>query len=469
MLKKIAVLVLSLCVTVFSYFMIRPMFLSYDEGDHFVRAYSLTKGVIVLDTPQSLSTGMDVNIDLARFVISNGGAHPLSTKYFIEHEMIETNSFGSYSWAKEGTTFYQMPGTNLYFPAVYMPQSLGIIVGKIISDDIQVSYYLSVLFVFFSSVLMLYWANRYHSINPFIYSVLLTPLFLMQLYSSSIDATTTALSIFVVCLFINMIKNETKSHIREWIFLYVSIFILVTCRTHLVPLVLFSFILAWRQRSVGHFLCSMILVGCILTWVYIASKTTIDLRKSDLVPMGDSILFYIGNPNNFFEKFFNTVTNIDILSNYWHNFIVVIYHGNYLVFPFIIVFFLLAITSFNYKSWRKNYWIPILFVFLALSTSFLIFLALTLGWTPLDSTYILGVQGRYFIVPFILLGFALSGTAESTSINLLSISRKILLVIFFIMMVYFVYANYNKKYSRWFIPYQVMNEWQLDWDEDRII
>lgn len=434
--------------------MIKPLFLSYDEGDHFIRAYSLTQGKFILDTPEALSTGMEINVNLARFVVSNGGSHPLNTQYITNH-LFSDNELGVYSWDVEEKIFYQMPGTNLYFPIIYLPQATGIFIGKNLFDNIYYSYYFAVILTVICSLFLLYKANRLYAINMFIWSLLITPLFLMQLYSSSIDAITTSLAIFIVCLFLHIYQSIDRNVWKEFLFLCVLLFILITCRQHLAPLSAFPIILAIKMKSWKKGIVALIMILLVLVWIMIASRTTVDLRKENLLTISEVFRFYVEDPFLWMNKFWNTITEPNILFDYWEKFFIAIYKGDYLVLPLTVVVIGLFGLSIKFKKNFADKCMCLIFILISCTSILLIFFALSLGWTPMDSPYILGVQGRYFIVPIILLGFASSLGVSPQDMKYYTLSKIILLSLLAIIVGYFLVSNYYHNYSRWFLPFQI--------------
>ena len=74
----------------------------------------------------------------------------------------------------------------------------------------------------------------------------------------------------------------------------------------------------------------------------------------------------------------------------------------------------LAICALVGVSWHtlQRDWFPrLLLIGVALTSVCLIFLALLLTWTPHPTSLVQGVQGRYFVVPMILLAYSVSGFA----------------------------------------------------------
>ena len=73
---------------------------------------------------------------------------------------------------------------------------------------------------------------------------------------------------------------------------------------------------------------------------------------------------------------------------------------------------LCALASVSITTLRQDWHIRLLLASAALASVGLIFLALLVTWTPHPATLVQGVQGRYFVVPMLLLGYALQGTAN---------------------------------------------------------
>ena len=65
----------------------------------------------------------------------------------------------------------------------------------------------------------------------------------------------------------------------------------------------------------------------------------------------------------------------------------------------------------------------------SLVSVFTIFFALLVTWTPHPATVIDGVQGRYFLVPGLLLAYASSGLGKGISVNQEKIGRIALFVL----------------------------------------
>jgi uncharacterized membrane protein len=69
----------------------------------------------------------------------------------------------------------------------------------------------------------------------------------------------------------------------------------------------------------------------------------------------------------------------------------------------------LALTSFSVKQFKKQSWFALLLAVSILPMLGLIFFAMLTTWTPHPATIIIGVQGRYFLIPAIVLTYAFYG------------------------------------------------------------
>lgn len=112
-----------------------PPLKSPDEHDHIERAYLLGKGVFVLNQPERQSSGRDVDTGLLKYLNSY---LPFQNK--MSAEAVSTAS--DIRWSGQ-RIFDPSPGTGYYFPAIYLPQTLGLLVGEWLDLTVDQSYRLS--------------------------------------------------------------------------------------------------------------------------------------------------------------------------------------------------------------------------------------------------------------------------------------------------------------------------------------
>jgi uncharacterized membrane protein len=79
---------------------------------------------------------------------------------------------------------------------------------------------------------------------------------------------------------------------------------------------------------------------------------------------------------------------------------------------FLLLFALLAV-SIPPADWRRTGFARALLVSCAVASFMLVFFAMLVTWNPDSATLIEGVQGRYFLLPAMMLAYALSAGAKS--------------------------------------------------------
>ena len=82
----------------------------------------------------------------------------------------------------------------------------------------------------------------------------------------------------------------------------------------------------------------------------------------------------------------------------------------------------------------------------ALLSVLAIFTALLISWTPHPATIVHGIQGRYFIVPSLLLAYAFNGMIDVKS-RTLSFANQLLLSVFFAFSAYALLSALQSRYS----------------------
>ena len=80
--------------------------------------------------------------------------------------------------------------------------------------------------------------------------------------------------------------------------------------------------------------------------------------------------------------------------------------GRTYVYLFTAILVIVAL-SFSFEHLKSHWYLNLLFVFITACSVFLILFAMLTTWTPYPSRVIIGVQGRYFLIPAILLSYGL--------------------------------------------------------------
>ncbi|MEC5385590.1 DUF2142 domain-containing protein [Uliginosibacterium sp. H3] len=452
-LKKITTddsFIISLLLFIACFFLaaVIPPFKSPDEFDHIQRAYLLGKGVFILDRPEGKSSGGDVDTGLLAYMAS----HP-STQDKLSADVIDAAS--KIRWTGQ-RVYDPAPGTGYYFPVIYSPQAAGLLLGERLGLTVDYSYRLARAFSILAAVLLVFSAFRTYATNPLSLALISVPMSLFQFSSASLDGVSTALALFVIATFLRITTEKTDTPNWRLYALAIAVVVLATSRIHLIPFVLMlaaSFFYTTKKRSLFLFVVSCFFI---LAWVSIAVKTTVDLRAVLGEPPSNIIAFYTKQPFQFLKVFWQTITDLNLVDNYYTQFLGIL---GWLDTPFerpmytVMGSVVLAIASLTF-SWRgiKNEWPHrLLLIFISALSIFLIFLALLVTWSPHPASKISGVQGRYFLIPAILIAYGVSEKINS----LCDWQKRFFTVFCFLFFVFSISGTTNVLLRRYYLsPFQ---------------
>lgn len=398
-----------------------PPFQSPDEWDHLKRAYLLTRGQIILDAPAGKASGGMIDSGLAAY-ISLHADYPFNPGKKVSLNESRVASSIKWSGKKE---FSAAPGTGYYFPVIYAPQAMGLAIGEIFGLSVDTSYRLARFCSLLTVSLALLVSFLVYRPSPLVVSLLLIPMSLFQMASTSLDGISSALSILAISLFMKISGDKERADSRLLFALATCVFLVAASRVHLAPLVGLIFF-THRQTKPRHSLLAGAAVSLlILIWVAIALGTTVDTRIVAGLPTSSIIAYYLLHPFAFIRVVYSTLSNPDILSFYQQSFLGILgwldarfqnqFYAtlNWLLLP-------VALLSISFKE-LQHHWRERAALFLcAMGSVGLIFFALLVTWNPHPASYIEGIQGRYFLIPALLLAYSLkSGPAiESSSYRL---------------------------------------------------
>ena len=307
---------------------------------------------------------------------------------------------------------FSIPRTGYYFPLVYAPQAAGLAVGMALDLSVEQSYRLARMITLLICFVLLAAACQLAQPSPLALATLLLPMSLFQLLSPTLDGLTTSLCLFTLSLFLRKTTVPANPSRLSSVLLALCVFVLVTSRTHLLPLLLLPFFAAWQQKSKRDFWLGSIVAAGSLSWVLFALHATTDTLVVRNQSSSELLVHYAMNPAAFFSIVFASVVDPELSTFYQQSFIGIL---GWLdtplpaaAYPMLwlgLGFCALASISFAHGRNRSAQW---LLLFAALTSAGLIFLSQLVTWTPHPAALVQGVQGRYFVVPMMLLGYAAS-------------------------------------------------------------
>lgn len=388
---------------------------SPDENAHLLRAEMLARGQWRLvpapvDTPRDLS-GLGGWVDKNLVLFSSAYLAVATQQKGVLATDVKAH-VATLNWAKE-TVFYPVPGTGYYFPLIYAPQAFALWTGRAAGLTVAHSYQLARTTTLLVACSLLALAWRRLVPNPAVIAIATLPMCLFQILSPTVDGITTALAILAVSQFLSHLENNSASPTTPW-GLYVSVFFLVTSRTHLLPLLLLPIYLAWRERTKSTWISGTVLSLMSLAWILYAMVNTTDIRVVRNQTSSELLLAYMVQPQAFLHLMWRTLQNYDLQRFYFQSFIGIL---GWLDTPLRKTDYamlgtglaLAAGASLSWQRWRTDLASRAVLLFIAFTSIVMVFLALALTWTPYPAQTIEGVQGRYFTIPALFVGYALSG------------------------------------------------------------
>jgi len=455
-----------------------PPFQSPDEDVHVKRAYLLGHGQIWLSTPAQSPTGGLIDRGLLQMMAQFDGLPFHAEKKLSANELYEA---GQVRW--QGTyTFHPTSAISHYFPFLYAPQALGLRIGELLNLSVLHSYQLAKLFALIAACILIYWALSIYPFSLAVLGLFVLPMSLFQMGSASLDGIAHAMSLFVIALYLRISQQSSAKQTTTetfnsaaWpgILLALCIALLTSSRMQLLPL-LFLLWSCSRQTEQKKYLYYAAAVGIFtLTWILFSISTVVDTKVTTSLTPIQAISFYLTHPITGVQVLFSTLTNLAILKSYATSFIGVLGwldaslpKAQYGLLGALLVFLVALCFSWRPQGLSKHH--QSVLVLCALCSIGIVFAALLIQWTPHPATVILGVQGRYFFVPALLIAVAFTrpfvrllthSTAEP------SWTQKISLVVLILLSGTALYCTSHLLLGRYYLmPEQAdVSQWRPVW------
>lgn len=303
---------------------------------------------------------------------------------------------------------------------VYFPSAIGITIGRILNLGFIPVLYLGRLFNYLFYIILVYLALKKLPIGKMIlFTVALLPMSIHQAASFSTDCIIMAVSFYFIACVVKMAYGEEKIEIFDIVLLcfFGSWLTLFKSGAYMLLCFLALLIPAKRFNSKKQHVITKSTISFLAIALFILNT---------LLPMafkggGDSIVSWSGlppytvgwilhNPFGFIRILITTF--IDYMDFYIHSLIggslgwLNIGIPNFVGIAFIILLFISCLKIESEHQLIKashKIWIILVLIGVAICTE----VGLFISWTPIDSSIIEGVQGRYFlpILPAFLLLF----------------------------------------------------------------
>lgn len=390
-----------------------PAFQSPDEIVHLLRADMVAHGQPLLRSEEPHEPGrtggwVDTNFFLfSQWMQKIVGPHrdrSLSPAWL----MREATRF---DW-QDDEIFVNAAPTGYYAPFIYLPHALGLKLSRALDLSLGHSYQLTRMLVTLLVFGLVLWAWQIARPALLVQALVLMPMALFQIISPTIDGLCFALALLVLSLFLAQWQEGRATRWQSFAF-YFSIFLLVTSRTNLLPLVLLPLALLLRHGSWQRLAATATLLAASAGWTLYGLLHTQDHRVVRTHSTGQIIGTYLREPIEFLQLVGRTIAD-----PFQGHLIASSFVGNlgWADAPIprfalaaigcgLLLATVLTVAATRYQ--RQDATVRAALLVAGLGSALLAFFALAVTWNDYPARVIEGLQGRYFIIPAMLLAAAL--------------------------------------------------------------
>jgi uncharacterized membrane protein len=256
--------------------------------------------------------------------------------------------------------------------------------------------------------------------NPAVIALISMPMSLFQFSSASLDGVATALSVFAAAVFLRI--ASLRGQTAKWLYymLAIAVVLLAGSRANLLPLLALVWGACFFMKGRKNYLILLGTCLAVFSWLMLAMKTTVDNRIGMTEPPSRLIAFYFQNPGNFFEILGDTLSDQNLVTFYKQSFLGILgwldaSFKNHVYDDLTAGLAILGALSLSFSRIKSEWFHRLLLVSAAMVSGLLIFCAMLVTWSPHPAKIISGVQGRYFLIPAILLAHGLSDSQSFRS------------------------------------------------------
>ena len=404
-------IVLALPVVLFQVFA-TPPFQMPDEPRHFLRALQIADGRLLGRKSEGTFSGGDLESAAQDVAVA---FRPLALDLDRRLDPAVLARLAPLRWRTTSKTPALFENTSIYPPTLYAPAALAIRAGKAIDLPILATYYLARLTMGLTgtalATLAIHLCGRGRTV---LFVVLSLPLALSAFASLSQDGLAIAAGALAVALWSRSLAAGRPMPLATRAVAALLLGAVVGARLPLLPL-LALLLLPTDARSGIRPRASTLLVSALSLLpvglsLICAAAAKVPFRVADGVAPARQLAFVLHEPARAFGALSTTLWEhggeflremVSVLG-WWSGMLPSVYYAW--------IALCLAAALVIDALWPQGGfvgWAKLVTVALAIAASFGVFVSFYLAWTPVGGTLIEGVQGRYFIVPALVLCLAL--------------------------------------------------------------
>lgn len=390
--------------TIYIMFMlVMPAFKSHDEPFQWFRMQAICNGQILAQVSMNQPVA-----EIRKDIFDATSLHPenINYSYIIEKLTNDTSN-------KEDIAKALIPTTAVYSPIQYLPQMLGITIGKTIFDNAMFMAYAGRIVNMLVSILILYMAFKkmpFGKIGLLVSMCL--PIAVEDFTSLSADALTISICYLFIAYVLSIVFSEARQiNKKDIAVLLVSSVILALCKIVYLPIVGLVLLLT-RDKFKTRKTQIISIVGILtiatifnLLWLKIAN-TYLELYENGRSTTQLAIL--LQNPFGYLQRVIYTIAMciFDYTNSLfgielgWNEFA----RMNYLLPLSMLTLFIFVNICDNTLKVKLTKYQNIIICLIVLAVIGLIFTSLYIQWNDPENIVITGIQGRYFIpiIPLII-------------------------------------------------------------------
>ena len=379
-----------------------PPFQSPDELAHFERSYQISRGGLYGGSGGYVDQGIDQANSHYSQLPFNGKARVTAA---------DEVAAASVKWTGQ-TVYRDFPNTAAYPPIGYLPQALGVALGRIVDlsvvHTILLSRLINGVFAILIAALALYWCRRGKLV---MFAVLLLPLTMSLFASCSQDAMLISVSCLAFALVSRQISEGLPLSLRMTMVLAAALLVVSLERPPYVPLLLVLLIPGllppWEKKPTclpGLSLAGLLAVLTVFWWL--AAPSPANAGANSNVDAKMQLLFLFHHPGVIPK----IMMGIDYRS-FTDGFVGVLgWLDTFMPRPYYVMMELMLlvaiIAELAYRD-RFRYSATAIILFAAFSAVLGVVMIEYLLFNPVGSHIVEGVQSRYLIPPAIAGGIGL--------------------------------------------------------------
>jgi uncharacterized membrane protein len=458
-----------------------PPFIAPDEPDHFSRSFQVSELKFVPKESEDRITGdyLPEQIQSTPYIALQGMPFISDKKVDVFQNLPLLAKLVDFA-RRKFVYIFQM---SLYSPVPYIPQALGVTLGKLLYPSVLILMYLGRLLNLFTWILLIYLAIRTTPIFKYIFFlVALTPMSLFLAASLSADASTNGLSFLMIALILKYAfgTNDHVKHKDLIILFSISILVSLCKQVYFLLVLLFMMIPVKKLRSNTNYwiiFCSLILLSLtsVLGWTYLVKDLEpVNIYNKENVFPDLQIEYILSHPIEYAKTIARTV----LLSRFYTDqFIGLLGWVDVRLPTALICIYAIVLWTVVFLDKSQDTYMTIKNRIILFSVFLIIFClimtALYLVWTPVSQGVINGVWGRHFLAisPLLFLTFYTNygitlnrnfrQSIFSFSITSLSIA------VFSIIHRYYVRQDLAQILSYVVLFYAIFNSWKWLFSKDR--